>query len=195
MSGDAARTSACATVFLDRDGTLIEEVGYCSRPEDVRAYVGARESLQALRDAGYLLVVITNQSGIGLGYFTEADYHAVNAELERQILKLDGIYFAADTPEAPTARRKPGTGMILEAADELGIDLARSFFIGDRASDIECGRRAGMRTILVETGYGLKHLGCGADYVAREINDAARIILGGGRPDLSPSPVAPAPSF
>src|SRR5450759_3926878 len=101
-------------VFLDRDGTLIEEVGYCSRPEDVRAYEGACESLEALRDADYLLVVITNQSGIGLGYFTEGEYRVVNAEFERQFapVRIDGVYFSADTPDAPSERRKPGSGMI-----------------------------------------------------------------------------------
>jgi D-glycero-D-manno-heptose 1,7-bisphosphate phosphatase len=180
-------------VFLDRDGTLIEEVGYCSRVEDVRAYEGARESLAALRDAGYLLVVITNQSGIGLGYFAEDEYRAVNAEFERQLapVRIDAVYFSADTPDAQSERRKPGTGMVREAAAELGIDLARSFFIGDRAGDIECGRNSGMRTILVETGYGLKQADCGPDYQARDINEAARIILGGGRPDPSHSPATP----
>ncbi len=183
-------------VFLDRDGTVMEEVGYCSRPEDVRLYPGARESLQALRDAGYLLVVITNQSGIGLGYFGENDYHAVTAEFERQLepLRMDGIYFSPDTPVSASARRKPATGMVQEAAHDLGIDLSRSFFIGDRASDVECGRNAGMRTILVETGYGSEHAACSPDHRARDIAEAAEIILRDGQPGSAPGPASPSRS-
>src|SRR5947209_7792144 len=116
-------------VFLDRDGTVMEEVGYCSRPEDVRLFPGARASLEALRDAGYLLVVITNQSGIGLGYYSEDDYRAVSAEFERQLepLRVDAIYFSPDSPDSASPRRKPAIGMVPEAAAELAIDLARSF--------------------------------------------------------------------
>jgi histidinol-phosphate phosphatase family protein len=171
-------------VFVDRDGTVMEEVGFCSRPEDVRVFSGARESLQVLRDAGYLLVVITNQSGIGLGYYSEDQYRAVTAEFERQLepLQVDAIYFSPDTPDSGSRRRKPATGMVEEAAATLGIDLARSFFIGDRTSDVECGRNAGMRTILVETGYGAKHTECGPDYSVGDITEAVGIILRDGRP-------------
>jgi D-glycero-D-manno-heptose 1,7-bisphosphate phosphatase len=183
-------------VFLDRDGTLIEEVGYCSRPEDVRAYPGARESLARLRDAGYLLVVITNQSGIGLRYFSEDDYHAVNAEFERQLapVRINATYFSSDIPDAVSDRRKPAIGMVREAAADLGIDVSRSFFIGDRTSDIECGRNAGMRTILVETGYGARHSECSPDYNARDINGAAEIILRDGQPGLARPPASPSRS-
>ncbi len=182
-------------VFLDRDGTVMEEVGYCSRPQDVRLYPGARESLQALRDAGYLLVVITNQSGIGLGYFGENEYRAVTAEFERQLepLRMDAIYFSPDTPDSASPRRKPGTGMVEEAAAGLGIDLTRSFFVGDRTGDVECGRKAGMRTILVETGYGAKHGECSPDYTARDICHAAEIILSDGRPGSERPPTSRPP--
>jgi histidinol-phosphate phosphatase family protein len=170
-------------VFLDRDGTVMEEVGFCSRPEDVRLFPGARRALEAIRDAGYLVVVITNQSGIGLGHFTEDQYHAVTAEFERQLdpLRVDAIYFSADTPDSASRRRKPATGMVEEAAADLGIDLTRSFFVGDRTSDVECGRNAGMRTILVETGYGTKHTECGPDYSAHDLAEAVEIILRDGR--------------
>ena len=116
-------------VFLDRDGTVMDEVGYCSRTEDVRAVPGAREALLALRDAGYLLIVVTNQSGIGHGYFSEDEYLAVNAELERQLapVQFDAVYFSPETPDAATERRKPGIGMVTEAAERFRIDLARSF--------------------------------------------------------------------
>ena len=171
-------------VFLDRDGTVMEEVGFCSRPEDVRLFSGARTALEAIRDAGYLLVVITNQSGIGLGHFTEEQYRAVTAEFERQLepLRVDAIYFSPDTPDSGSPRRKPATGMVEEAAADLAIDLSRSFFVGDRTSDVECGRNAGMRTILVETGYGASHRECGPDYSARDITEAVKIILRDGRP-------------
>ena len=102
------------------------------------------------------MIVVSNQAGIGRGYFTEKEYRAVEAELARAVLPatFDATYFCPDHPDRPTDRRKPAPGMILEAQREHGIDLARSFFIGDKAIDIECGRNAGMRTILVKTGYG-----------------------------------------
>ena len=151
MALDSARA-----VFLDRDGTVMEEVGHCRHPSQVCVYPGVPEALIKLRSAGFLLCMITNQSGIGQGLFTEQDFHAVQAELLRQLhpARLDGVYFCPDPPQLASTRRKPGTGMLLEAAREFGIDLERSCLIGDRNSDIECGRSAGMRTFLVETGYG-----------------------------------------
>jgi D-glycero-D-manno-heptose 1,7-bisphosphate phosphatase len=143
-------------VFFDRDGTLMEEVGYCSDPAQVKVFAGVPEAVADLKRAGFLAIVVTNQSGIGRGLFTEAQYAAVQQELLRQIGagRIDASYFCADLPSAATERRKPAPGMILEAAAAFGIDLAESFTIGDKASDIECGSRAGTRTILVRTGYG-----------------------------------------
>lgn len=166
-------------VFLDRDGTIMEEVGYCADPSQVQLYPGARDAVARLREAGFLVIVITNQSGIGYGYFTESQYHAVHAEMVRQLdpILVDGVYFSADTPENPTHRRKPNPGMVLEAAADLNIDLPHSYFVGDRAGDVECGRNAGTRTILVETGYGLQHAQCSPDYRARDLQDAAAWIL------------------
>jgi D-glycero-D-manno-heptose 1,7-bisphosphate phosphatase len=140
-------------VFLDRDGTLMEEAGYCANPSQVRVFPGVQQALQDLRAAGYLLILVTNQSGIGRGYFTEADYRAVQAEFERQILpaRLDAVYFCPDAPWMPSQRRKPAPGMLLEAAQDHSIDLSRSCMIGDKSSDIECGRAAGCATILVQT--------------------------------------------
>lgn len=166
-------------VFLDRDGTIIEEVGYCSDPADVRLYPGAAEAIQRLRDAGFLILVITNQSGIGLGLFTEAQYHAVHAEMVRQLapVTLDGTYFNADTPERPTFRRKPNPGMVYEAARDFDVDLERSYFVGDRGGDVECGHNAGTRSVLVETGYGHRFPNAKCDYRARDLVDAVRWIL------------------
>ncbi|HZT38339.1 MAG TPA: HAD family hydrolase [Bryobacteraceae bacterium] len=166
-------------VFLDRDGTLMHEVGYCANPRDVAVYPGVREALERLREAGFALIVITNQSGIGLGYFTEAEYHAVQAELARQLapVQIDGVYFSPDTPDSGSPRRKPAPGMIYEAARDHGIDLARSYFVGDREGDMQCGARAGLRTVLVETGYGAQFPDCSADYRARDFRQAVEWIL------------------
>ncbi len=168
-------------LFLDRDGTLMEEVNYCSKPEQVKLFPGVVEALQKLGERGYLLIVISNQAGIGRGYFTEEDYRAVESELGRQLLPavLDASYFCPDHPDRPTDRRKPAPGMVLEAQRDFEIDLARSFFIGDKAIDIECGRNAGVRTILVKTGYGAAEAEhAGANWVAENFADAAKIILG-----------------
>ena len=165
-------------VFLDRDGTLIEEAHYCADPALVRILPGAAEALRRLKAAGFLLFIITNQSGIGRGLITEDQYRAVEAEVLRQAGAgaIDAVYFCADLPETDSPRRKPAPGMVLEAAAEHGVDLARSFLIGDKAADIECGRRAGTRTILVRTGYGSSQE-CEADYFASDIADAVEWVL------------------
>lgn len=173
-------TEGRRAVFFDRDGTLMEEVEYCSDPAKVRVFPGAAEGLARLRAAGWLNVIITNQSGIGRGYFTVADYEAVQAETLRQLGgTVDGTYFCADHPDVPSERRKPGTGMVEEAVRDLGIEARRSWFIGDKGIDIECGRKAGCRTILVLTGYGEKHRDCGADFVVAGVAEACAIVLKG----------------
>ena len=165
-------------VFFDRDGTLIEEAHYCADPERVKILPGAAAALRRLKQAGFLMFVITNQSGIGRGRISEAQYHAVEAEVRRQAGPgaIDGVYFCPDAPDAATPRRKPEPGMVLEAAAEHGVDLAHSFFVGDKAEDIECGRRAGTRTILVRTGYGAEQA-CEADFVAADAAAAVEWIL------------------
>jgi D-glycero-D-manno-heptose 1,7-bisphosphate phosphatase len=165
-------------VFLDRDGTLMRETNYCGDPAMVEAFPGAAEALHCLRTAGWLTVVITNQSGIGRGYFTVANYEAVNAELFRQLDHTpDGVYFCADHPDTATPRRKPGPGMIEEAARDLGIAVGRSWMIGDKDVDVACGRAAGCRSILVLTGYGADHRACGADLVVSSLAEAAERVL------------------
>jgi len=166
-------------VFLDRDGTLMEEVNYCADPAHVRVFPGAGAALKRMRAHGFLTVIITNQSGIGRGLLTETDFHAVQDELFRQLNAELPTYFCPDAPPTPSSRRKPEPGMVLEAARDLGIDLARSWFIGDKAVDIECGHRAGTRTILVQTGYGGKEMPSTVqpDYVARDVADAAEFLF------------------
>jgi D-glycero-D-manno-heptose 1,7-bisphosphate phosphatase len=165
-------------VFFDRDGTLMEEVNYCSDPRLVKVYSGASEALRQLRSAGFRTFVITNQAGIGRGIFTESEYHAVAAEFLRQLGPglIDATYYCPDAPGGPSTRRKPEPGMVLEAAAEHNLDLARSYFIGDKCSDVECGRRAGVRTILVLTGYGAEQR-CSADFVAPNLIEAVQCVL------------------
>ena len=169
--------SRTAAVFLDRDGTLMEEAEYCDDPSKVRAYPGVAEALRELKEAGWLAFIVTNQSGIGRGYMTEAQYRAVEQELTRQLGDvIDATYFCPDAPWTPSTRRKPEPGMVWEAAEAYRVSLPDSYFIGDKSSDIECGRRAGLRTILVLTGYGKEQI-CQPDFVARDLAEAAALIL------------------
>lgn len=175
----ASSSEAHPAIFLDRDGTLMRDVDYCGDPGKVEVFPGASETLRKLKDAGYKLIIITNQSGIGRGYFSEDAYRAVEREFLRQLGNdsIDATYYCADLPGTNSTRRKPAPGMILEAQREHRLDLARSYFIGDKASDIGCGRNAGVRTILVQTGYGRSEIHCQADWIARDLAHAAEIIL------------------
>ncbi len=157
----------------------MEEAHYCGDPARVKIIPGVPEALRALKEAGFRLVIITNQSGIGRGYYSLADYDAVQARLF-ELLGPDLIaatYFCPESPEAPSTRRKPSPGMVLEAARELGLDLARSWFIGDKAVDVQCGLAAGTRPILVETGYGKHADATGAEFVTKDFASAAAYIL------------------
>jgi D-glycero-D-manno-heptose 1,7-bisphosphate phosphatase len=165
-------------VFFDRDGTLMEEVHYCGDPARVRVFPGVPQALRKLKEAGFRTFIITNQSGIGRGLITEAQYRAVQEELLRQIGAgvVDAAYFCADPPTVPSTRRKPEPGMVLEAVADYDIDLARSYFIGDKSADIECGQRAGTRTILVLTGYGAQQ-DSRPDFTAHDMAEAVEIVL------------------
>jgi D-glycero-D-manno-heptose 1,7-bisphosphate phosphatase len=171
-----------AAVFLDRDGTLMRDVDYCGDPKDVDLLPGVSESLRRLKNAGYKLIVVTNQSGIGRGYFNEEQYKAVEAELDRQIGNgvIDASYYCPHLPGDGCKCRKPSPEMVLQAAGDHDVDLARSFFVGDKASDIECGRSAGVKTILVRTGCGNEANQGLADFTANDLSGAARIISGDG---------------
>ena len=166
-------------VFFDRDGTLMEEVHYCGDPGKVRVYAGVSEGLRKLKAAGFRTFIVSNQSGIGRGLIGEAQYRAVQAELISQIGEglIDGSYFCPDAPGTVSTRRKPAPGMLLEAAAEHGLDLESSYMIGDKADDVECGRRAGARTILVLTGYGAEQ-DCAPDFRARDVVAAMETVLG-----------------
>src|SRR3984893_11084175 len=129
-------------VFLDRDGTLMRDVDYCGEPEDVEVFEGASSALRQLKTRGYKLIVITNQSGIARGYFNENQYRAVETEVGHRIGKgvIDATYYCPHLPDNGCKCRKPSPEMVFQAARDHEIDLAESFFIGDKASDIECGR-------------------------------------------------------
>jgi len=176
MTSTEAKSPA---VFLDRDGTLMHDADYCSRPDQVRVFDGVASALRQLKKAGYKIIVITNQSGIGRGFFTEKDYRAVEAEVSRQLGEglIDATYFCPDVPGQPSECRKPAPGMVLRAAREHDLDIARSFFVGDKEIDAECAHNAGVRAIRVRTGFDKMTDGSCADWVAEDVPAAAKIIL------------------
>lgn len=165
-------------IFFDRDGTLMRNVDYPKRVEDVDVFAGTREVLERTRAAGFLNVVITNQSGFARGLMTLADYEAVQSELLSVLgpHNIHGVYMCPDFGP----RRKPSPEMVLEAARDLGIDLKRSFFVGDKTCDVECGQRAGTRTIFVQTGIPFDGK-CQPDFMAKDLAAAADYILAGAR--------------
>jgi D-glycero-D-manno-heptose 1,7-bisphosphate phosphatase len=172
-------STATPAVFVDRDGTIMEDADYCSEPEQVKIFPGTTESLQRLKSKGFKIIIITNQSGIGRGFFTTEQYRAVEAEVLRQLGDglIDATYFCPDVPGEDSNCRKPAPGMILQAAREHRLDRSRSFFIGDKEIDAECGRNAGVRTIRVQTGFQRDTTGTIADWVAPDLPAAAKIIL------------------
>jgi D-glycero-D-manno-heptose 1,7-bisphosphate phosphatase len=146
-------------VFLDRDGTIIEERNYLHRPEDVVILPGAGQALKRLDQAGFKLIIVSNQSGVGRGYFTLADVERVNEHLGRELagagVRFERIYIAPEAPETPSRGRKPSPQFLFDARDEYGINLAASYMVGDKLIDLECGWNAGVKAcILVRTGYG-----------------------------------------
>jgi D-glycero-D-manno-heptose 1,7-bisphosphate phosphatase len=146
-------------VFLDRDGTIIEERNYLCRVEEVAIFPGAGGALARLQQAGFKLFMVSNQSGVGRGYFTLADVEKVNEhllqELGREQVRFEKIYIAPEAPDAPSRGRKPSPQFLLDARDEFGVDLSQSYMIGDKLIDLECGWNAGVKKcLLVRTGYG-----------------------------------------
>lgn len=152
-------------VFLDRDGTLIEEADYLASPNQVRLLPGAAAAVRRVREVGVPVVVVTNQSGVARGYFPEeriADVHARLAELlAAEGAGVDAFYHCPHHPTEGVGAyrvacdcRKPRPGMLLAAARDLGLDLAASWMIGDKLDDLRAGAAAGCRTVLVRTGYG-----------------------------------------
>lgn len=177
-------------VFLDRDGTIIEEKNFLSSPDGVVLIKGAVEAIRQLAEAGFLIIVVTNQSGIARGMFTRSEAEAVNRRvlelLNQEGAHVDAVYYCPHHPEGTVARyavhcqcRKPEPGMGLRAAAEYGIDLTHSYMIGDKPIDIAFGRNCGMKkSFLVQTGYGRMSKGlenCGE--IVEDIFQAAERII------------------
>jgi D-glycero-D-manno-heptose 1,7-bisphosphate phosphatase len=180
-------TEARPAVFLDRDGTIIEEKGFLGDPRGVALLPGAAEGLAALERAGFALIVVSNQSGVARGFFDERAVAAVNAAVDAALRAaggppIDGWYFCPHGPDEGCACRKPAPELLLRAARERGIDLERSFAMGDKPRDLEAGRAAGVRaTVLVSAGGAGEAAALSAtrsaDFVARDLREAARWIL------------------
>jgi D-glycero-D-manno-heptose 1,7-bisphosphate phosphatase len=157
--GTSHTTQLKRAVFLDRDGTLIAEKDYLHKIEEVEIFPGAISALKRLQDAGFLLFIISNQSGVGRGYFTMEDVNRVSdhiaARCAREGVIFQRIYIAPEHPDAPSRGRKPSPQFVFDARDEFGLDLGQSYIIGDKLIDLECGWNAGLKgCILVRTGYG-----------------------------------------
>lgn len=170
-------------VILDRDGTINEEVEYLRDPAALRLLPGAVEGLRRLRRLCLGLVVVSNQSGIGRGYFSRAELDEVNARLIELLaiegVKLDGIYCCPHSPDEACTCRKPLPGLVLEAAQNLGFDPAEGFMIGDKASDIALGKAVSSTTLLVRTGYGSQFdpiRDPAPDFVVDDLVEAAETI-------------------
>lgn len=144
-------------VFLDRDGTLIEEVNFLHRVEDLRFFSYTQSAVEKLKKNGFLVIVVTNQSGIGRELFGEPAMHEIHDEIQKNLEnKIDAFYFCPHLPDANCVCRKPNLGMIENAVKDFEIDFENSWMIGDKAIDVETGINAGIKTALVLTGYGRK---------------------------------------
>jgi D-glycero-D-manno-heptose 1,7-bisphosphate phosphatase len=159
QSAHNLRNEMNRAIFLDRDGTLIAEKEYLHRPENVEIFPGAGAALKRLADAGFKLIIVTNQSGIGRGYFTLADAERVNDRVSREFARagvhFEKTYIAPEAPDQPSRVRKPSPQFLFDARDEFGLNLAESFMVGDKLIDLECGWNASVKkSILVRTGYG-----------------------------------------
>jgi D-glycero-D-manno-heptose 1,7-bisphosphate phosphatase len=188
-------------VFLDRDGTVNEEVGYLSDLAHLRLLPNAAAAIRRLNEAGFKVVLVTNQSGVARGYFPETFVHETHELLTRMLAeqgaRLDGIYYCPHHPRAGNSHytmacdcRKPGTGLLDQAVRDLDIDLKRSFVVGDKWSDVELGQRAGTRSILVRTGFSPDNPGnqrppriAEPDLIAHDLAEAVSWVLREGKAD------------
>ncbi len=176
-------------VFLDRDGTLNFDPGYLNDPEQVRLLPGVPEALSLLSAAGYLLIVVSNQSGVGRGKITLQNLHAIHERMDQLLVpyqvKIDAYYFCVHRPDENCQCRKPHPQLLLAAAQTHGIDLRESWMIGDRDTDLEAGHRAGCKKgILVLTGDGMSSQNQISREIAHEValdlQNAAQVILSQG---------------
>lgn len=183
-------------IFIDRDGTISEEVGYINHPSRFRLYSYSGPAIKRLNDSGWLAVVVTNQAGVARGYFSEElitkVHEKMEHELDKQNARLDAVFYCVHHPSVgePPYRadcdcRKPKPGLITRAAAELDIDLAKSWMIGDRYSDIELAHNAGIKSAFVLSGYGKgewEHQRASwayqPDLIAKDLFEAVKVIVG-----------------
>jgi D,D-heptose 1,7-bisphosphate phosphatase len=177
-------------VFLDRDGTLNEDPGYLGDPNNLKLFPGTGKALSLLKKMKFRLIVISNQSGISRGLITKENVESVNAKINELLnpddVRIDAFYYCPYHPDFSSSQdcscRKPSPEMVFKAAQDLSIDLNRSYFIGDATTDIECGINAGLKTILVKTGYGEESISIlqmqnkFPSFVAKNILDACEFI-------------------
>ncbi len=170
-------------VFIDRDGTLIEEVDFLHKVEELRFFPFTDEAISLLRKNNFLVIVVTNQSGIGRNIFDEKAMHDIHEKIQADLTdKLSAFYFCPHAPDAGCSCRKPNIGMIQNALSDFEIDMEKSWLIGDKALDVQAGRNAGLRTVLVMTGYGekeLEKLTAAPDLIAENLLDAVQEIIAG----------------
>jgi D,D-heptose 1,7-bisphosphate phosphatase len=172
-------------VFLDRDGTIARDVPYCSRPEDFELLPEAAEGIRLLNESGYKVIVITNQSGIARGYFTEEMLKMIHQRMKTALARfgasIDGIYYCPHHPDNGCDCRKPKPGLALKAAQEHDIDLAESYFVGDKMHDVESGHAASCRTVLISPLGEVENSSADSpvrpDYIARNMAQASRLII------------------
>lgn len=171
-------------LIMDRDGTVFKDSHFLRDPDGIRIYRGAIPALRRLRRKGWKLIIGTNQSGIGRGYFTLSTLKKIHDRFisicRKNHVKIDDIFFCPHHPNAHCSCRKPRPGMLYKAARKFNLDLKRCVIVGDKPSDIEWGRKAGAKTVLVLTGKGMRtrsKLRTAPDYVARSLPHAIRWIL------------------
>jgi len=170
-------------LLIDRDGTLIVEKHYLHDPAQVELIPGAAQALADARTQRWGIVCVSNQAGVGRGYFEESAVHDVNDRIEDLLnargASIDHYYFCTDHPDLPSTHRKPAPGMALDAAKDFSIDLDTSIVIGDKPADIDLGKAIGAKTILVRTGYGSEHeiaKDCEPDFVIDSLADLSAIL-------------------
>jgi len=183
-------------VFIDRDGTLNVDRHYLHRFEDWEWIPGAVEAIKAFNEAGFLVIVISNQAGVARGMYSEADIKVLHARVDNELRRLgariDAYYYCPHHPEFGENRdcacRKPSPGLIFQAQQDWSIDLSRSWMIGDKLSDIEAGEAAGVESILVATGYGAGEFPklAGRQLYFENLLAACRLILAGCQAESNP---------
>ncbi len=186
MTGSDKKNRA---VFLDRDGTINEEVGYLSRLEELKIYDNAAEAIRLLRQKGFLAIVITNQSGVARGFFSEdfilTVHNKMNEYMKERGAWLDALYYCPHHPRYGNEHyrkecscRKPHPGLLIRAAEDFDIDLKRSYVVGDMPRDMDTARRVGAKGVMVKTGYGRNVVATSKpDYIAEDLLDAANWII------------------